>query len=461
MEKNKKKIIKYLWLFVWAMLLMNANTSAQKLHLIFVGDTRDPEIGNAASASYTFYERIAESAVKYAELQELKKYKMIGDNMSKEYLNNLINNLQIDEKDIILFYASTHGWNDNTSEYPRIVLETDAKPSTANSVNITDIYDKLRSKNARLTIVFGEACNNQMLDRPKVGPSRTATHPPVDVNVDYFKDLFRRSKMSILACSSSKGQVSISDREEGGRFTQAFYSVFGKYTSNTYKGELPTWDKIMNETRLKTNAISMESGSGKQIPMFEIEILGNDYRENPVVVDVVKPMPNNLKLPITKTKNSNGNVALKNYSDTKTGTPITTKPASAKTAPNNKNCFNNTSLKSIIAYQRFMDLYWKNIENTDLDEAKETFSTQIYTEDIKEFYGNLSQKLEVEYLINDSEELNNTGTEILTFLEEINLKLESNQFQMKASSKLAMVLTDLNRIIKKVESIKRLCAERN
>ena len=131
MEKTKSKIIKHLFIFTLILLLINNNTLSQKLHLIFVGDTRDPEIGSSANNSFTFYERIAENAVKYAQLQGLKKYQMSGNDLSKEYLNNLINTLQINEKDIILFYSSTHGWNDNTSEYPRLVLETAAKPSIA------------------------------------------------------------------------------------------------------------------------------------------------------------------------------------------------------------------------------------------------------------------------------------------------------------------------------------------
>lgn len=454
MEKTKSKIIKHLFIFTLILLLINNNTLSQKLHLIFVGDTRDPEIGSSANNSFTFYERIAENAVKYAQLQGLKKYQMSGNDLSKEYLNNLINTLQINEKDIILFYSSTHGWNDNTSEYPRLVLETEAKPSIVNSVNLTEIYEKLRSKNARLTIVLGEACNSFMLDRPKVGPPRAATHPPVDVNVLYFKDLFLRSKMSIMACSSSKGQVSVSDREEGGRFTQAFYSVFGKYTSNNYKGDPPTWEKIMNETKLKTNDISLQSGSSSQLPYFEIEISGNDFKEAPSVVNTPKDKPNNLITTVPNKRIANDNTPINSFSNTKA-------PPSMLLTKVNKNCFNNTSFQSVRVFQRFVESYWKNIENADLDESRETFTTQIYSDDTKEFYSNLPKKLDVEYLANDSEELNKIGAEILSLLEETNLKLENEQFQMKASAKLAMVVADLNRIIKKVESIKRSCSERN
>ena len=95
-----------------------------------------------------------------------------------------------------------------------------------------------------------------------------------------------------------------------------------------------------------------------------------------------------------------------------------------------------------------------------MDDAREAFSTQIFTEDYKELYSNLPQKLGVEHFKNESEELSKLGQNVLDILEETNAQLESDQFKLKVSSKLTLAVTDLNRVIKKIESIKRLCLER-
>lgn len=75
-------------------------------------------------------------------------------------------------------------------------------------------------------------------------------------------------------------------------------------------------------------------------------------------------------------------------------------------------------------------------------------------------YANLPEKLGVENFKNESIELDKLGKNILDMLEETNAQLESDQFKLKVSSKLTLAVTDLNRVIKKVENIKRLCLER-
>ncbi len=75
-------------------------------------------------------------------------------------------------------------------------------------------------------------------------------------------------------------------------------------------------------------------------------------------------------------------------------------------------------------------------------------------------YANLPEKLGVENFKNESIELDKLGKNILDTLEETNAQLESDQFKLKVSSKLTLAVTDLNRVIKKVENIKRLCLER-
>jgi Caspase domain len=432
---------------------------AQKLHLILVADNRDPEIGNPSGVSLSFYERIAQNVENATKLQVVT-HKIMSDNLSKDYILNRINTLSVADKDVVFFYSSTHGWNDNTSEYPMLVLQAGVEASRENSINLKTIYDLLMQKKARLTIVFGEACNELKSARPKAGPSRTATHPLTEMNTEYIKDLFLRSKMSILVCSSRKGQFSFSDKEEGGRFTQAFYNIFQNYTSNNYRREAPTWQKIMEDVKNKTNQMSQEISRKDQEPYYEITQLTNvEVVPRAVVTDkIVNPAGKKTGTTPSISMNQKPSFSQGFVTQASPTTPIT---AARQTQPSTKQaCFNTTTFQTIRTYHRFVETYWKSIDNADLDDARETFSTQIFTEDYKELYSNLSEKLGVESFKNEATELNKLGLSILDILEETNVQLESEQFKLKVSAKLSLVVTDLNRAIKKVESIKRICSER-
>jgi len=433
--------------------------AAQTLHFVFFGDTHDPEIGGPSNVSFTYYDRLANHVKQYAEFQEVKKHKFTGDDFSAANLKNVVDTLTVGKQDVILFYVSAHGWNDGMSEFPMLVMESGEKATAQNSVNLKTVYDRIMAKNARLSIVFGEACNADRIARPKSGPARTATHPPLDANVQSFRDLFRRSQLGILACSSERGQLSVSDREEGGRFTQAFFNVIGNYTSSSFNGTAD-WGNLMKDVKAKTRAISIEAGSREgQNPFYEIESIDRGGTDEPGIE--VPKIESTQKIPPVNTagkiQRPTGQKPPKPPVTT-TSTPVVSGPP--KPPVKSKPCFNNTAFETIRLYQRFVENYWKSVDGADLETARDAFSANIYSEDAREFYANLPQKLQVEHLPNEKQKLETLGNSVLEILEETNGQLGSSNFLMKASSKLAMVVTDLSKIIKEVESIKRDCSER-
>lgn len=448
---------------LFAGLFMLAGPSkAQTLHFIFFGDTNDPRIGNPTKVAHAYYETMVDDASKYAKLNPPVKQRYTGEDFNSKNLEQAISKLQVGPQDIILFYISAHGYNDGTSEYPRIVMESNNAGSAGNSINLSTIYERLRAKNARLTLVFGEACNAQRSDNPEAGPARTATHPPVDVNPEQYRELFRRSQLGVLACSSRREQVSVSDREEGGRFSQAFFNVLGQYTSSKSMN-VATWDKLMNETRTKTRAISRSLGAGEQDPYYEIFPSAGDA-QGLKLADLApqrsaKPNSFTSAKPVAKAKEPVKTIAAVTESPKPAPKAEPAVPASrsaSKAAP----CYNNTAFETIRSYQRFVEIYWKGIDMADLEDAREAFSQQVYTEDKKEFYDNLVDKLQVGQYPAEAARLEKLGKGVIEILDETDEQLNSPNFKMKASSKLAMVVSDLKKIIQEMEGINRNCRER-
>lgn len=438
---------------------------AQTVHYIFFGDTYDPEVGNPAKVSNTYYDRLSDQIVKYAEFQAVKKHSFSGDNFTLTALNEVLNTLVAGEKDVILFYISAHGWNDGTNEYPMIVMESGAKATAQNSINLSQIYERLMAKKARLTLVLGEACNALRTERPQAGPARTATHPPIDANPQHFRELFRRSQLGILSCSSRRGQISISDREEGGRFTQAFFSAIEEFTASKFMGT-PTWEKLMSDARIKTRKISLELSHQEQDPYFEIQTLTTGIAEEETPVELSKNISGPIKKDNSKTTkrpiHTNPPVVeeikapVEGALKMKPMPEPTSKAKSTTPAP----CFNVTAFETVRSYHRFVEGYWKSIERTDIEDAREIFSNQVYTEDQKEFYQNLPTKLNIEQFPEETQRLQEYGNRVVEILEETDEQLSSPNYRMKASSKLAMVITDLKKIIQEIEGIKRSCLER-
>jgi hypothetical protein len=429
--------------------------TAQTIHLIAFGDTEDIKIGGGTKVSITFYDQLAQDVVKYAGFQNYNKQIFEGKDFSKQNLEQTLSSLAAKPEDVILFYTSCHGYNDDTSPFPRLVMESRAPGTAENSVNLSTIYDKLMQKNARLTIVLGEACNTLRDVRPEPGIARTATHPPVNVKQDYYRELFRRSQMGIIACSSQKGQLSVSNKVEGGRFTQALFDVMGDYLSNNSM-ESPSWEKVLTNTKTKTRQLSSGSRDGEQTPYFEFENRINTSLP-------IEPEPKSFAAapkakpakPVTKPTTT---VTQTNATLAPAVKPAA-KPATSTTSKTTA-CYNRTSYESIRTYTAFVESYWKNIDKKDVDDAREMFASQVYTKDRTEFYENILEKLAVKNYPEQEERIKELGASVLEILGETEGQLNSPNFKLKASSKLAMVVSDLKNIVREIDSIDRACRER-
>jgi hypothetical protein len=227
-----------------------------RLHLIAVADTLDKSIGSACSKDLQRMAETFKSLSSYLGIQ-YSVTPIWGVNFNKKNVETTISKLKPSDSDIVVFYYSGHGFRkqEEKKRFPFMKLKTfhtSKKDVYANSLNIEDIYNKLRLKPARLNLVLGDCCNNDIITTNAVGakPGKTKSSK-VDWSEDNLRTLFlNENPMSILACSAQNGQKASSNNDFG-----SFFSYFFKVSIENHCSKLrpyATWDIVLQDAQKQT-----------------------------------------------------------------------------------------------------------------------------------------------------------------------------------------------------------------
>lgn len=255
-----------------------STTSAQTIHTILFAATDDNTIGKGTEQSY---EMIVEEIETIANTTNLKSelYFRTGQAFSINNYNKIIQQLSdIDvSKDVILFYFLGHGY-ESSSDYPNLLFKNtrgsiDREELDEASKNLEVISQELTKLGARMTIVVGEACNNEFdLDQGSVNVEDVISTmaAPSPVNASQYKRLFQYAEGSLLISSSRKGQPSYISRSEGGAFTQAFLKALSNMTHGR-NTEAASWVTLATDARTLTRQIAEKRKfETLQTPQFSV-----------------------------------------------------------------------------------------------------------------------------------------------------------------------------------------------
>lgn len=267
---------------------------ATKLILVIVANTKDPEIGIGCRKDIKSIRHMFRKLSKHMEFEFLELLVM-GDNYSKENVQDAIDLLKPDSNDIVVFYYSGHGFSykkDKEKRYPQV----DLRPVKAankiavineNTKNLTDLFEAVKEKGARLNIVIGDCCNNTIKFKRSFKKGDPGLHsmkrPRMIINKKTCEAIFCDYTASILVAAADKGQFAVSDDKLGSLFTFNFTNNLKLLMNKTVKKEdgLP-WKKLLEETKQKTLTLSrtyeIENGRpGNQRAIFDIHFRESLY----------------------------------------------------------------------------------------------------------------------------------------------------------------------------------------
>lgn len=262
---------------------------SQTLHAIIFANTKSPgdpnkpgSVGIGPSVTVDF-ERMGIEMTSIASFigYKLKKYYYYDTpaRFSRNSLLNVLNNLSCSRDDIVFFYYSGHGLRaeNEASQYPEMVLHVPYSGASADDLYpLYNVYQKIRNKNPRLTIVFGDLCNSTIKGYySEYGSSRGATTKSIEA-CDIYKNLFLNVKGGLIAASSKPGHTSgcyeyKDGTEGGGTFTASFLDCLGYFVS---QGKDVSWSSLLENTRELTKHRShLDEYGEKQTPVFSTKDL--------------------------------------------------------------------------------------------------------------------------------------------------------------------------------------------
>ena len=242
------------WIFIFAMIFISSQVSAQTLHaLLFINERESGrEIDRKADMENMtkYFKKIADCIGYDFRLSKNSDMKFTAEQVNRE-----INSLNIGKNDIVIFYYSGHGYNQGKNRWPTLNL---------NDKNywLSDILNVLNPKteNAKLVLCVADCCNKGYNNASM--PAETFN----PISNDNMRELFTgfTGKRTIIMSASKQGEYSWSDLRRGAFFGICLRSAIDSHTDNSVSS--PTWTKVMSK------AISLtEWMSGyKQTPQYEI-----------------------------------------------------------------------------------------------------------------------------------------------------------------------------------------------
>ncbi|MEI7735981.1 MAG: caspase family protein [Ferruginibacter sp.] len=258
------------------------------LFLIIVANVDDPHIGKGCSQDIESVRTI------FKKLSDNMDFVVIdiviqGASYSKQNVIDVVDALMPGDDDIVVFYYSGHGFrfvNDEGNKFPEVFLLPNLPSETSSIINdnsllLTQIFDHVKGKGARLNLVIADCCNTGIKFKRKFAGGdpviRQARHSQLEViNKDSCKGIFCDPRASIMVASADEDQFSITDDELGSIFTFNFTENLIKMLSNIPDhGEGLPWEKLLKETKEKTIDLSktydIGGGTpGNQRPIFKI-----------------------------------------------------------------------------------------------------------------------------------------------------------------------------------------------
>lgn len=251
-----------------------------KLHFILVANTNDPRIGYSVQKDVVNISSQVKDVATFLSLP-LNYVEISGTKFGKASLETALNNLKPGSNDIVIFYYSGHGYaNDRnaTEAYPQFDLrQSRFDDILVATMNASEVFNKIKSKNARLNLVITDCCNSSLgLLKPEGKNFALTTKSLMSWEKSFCYDLFMRSRGTIIATAAKKGQYAYGNTDVGGYFTSNIITSMEKYLSK-FQTKAPTWQEIIAEAQTSTISLSMTNlctaaTSCRQDPVFVVNV---------------------------------------------------------------------------------------------------------------------------------------------------------------------------------------------
>lgn len=257
---------------------LSAEERNMRMLLLAVGNTTDSLIGTACQKDLDRTIQTCRNLAMYLGIPLLEQV-ITGNGYGKKAVENALKAMKPSARDIVVFYYTGHGFRKpgQKTRYPFIDLrEKPIDDYFRYSLNMSDIYQVIKKKGARLNLVLSDCCNTDETATNILGSSPlTVKSSGIAWSEDNVRKLFINSKpTSILATAADSTQRAACNRYFGGFFSYFFKSAL-ELNCSRLKSNV-SWYTLMEEVKLQTtNKASQTYCDKPKIPQ-------NTCRQSPV-----------------------------------------------------------------------------------------------------------------------------------------------------------------------------------
>lgn len=211
---------------------------AKTMHAILIADTVN-NITEITKPDIAIVQRELKQAAYYTKLHLKEKY-FYGRDFNPNKVMSYIQQLKIEPSDVIVFYFSGHGYRtqNKSTHWPNLNFEFNQP-----GLDFKILADAIKAKNARLSLIFADCCNNFVEQGFEPTPKAIDVNLPLKkINPQGYRRLFLEARGCIATCSSSPGEFSYGSHF-GGLYTQCFLASLNHELANPN----PNWKNIISK----------------------------------------------------------------------------------------------------------------------------------------------------------------------------------------------------------------------
>lgn len=230
-----------------------------RLHLLLIANTNDKTIGKTCAVDKEATFKTFEEIAGFLEINFAPTV-IAGNDFSKINVEKALNGLKPGPNDIVIFYYSGHGFSNKEDRYAFPYLDLRDKSyqqyGGQYTMNMEAIYQKIKSKGARLNLVLSDCCNNDPSQSNNIiaeAPSTRTSSLGWDKN-KCLALFLNPKKMSLLMTAAQKGELSAGNTNDGGFFTFNFRESLEKHIAIFEKNKDVSWNTIITSAKSQTIA---------------------------------------------------------------------------------------------------------------------------------------------------------------------------------------------------------------
>lgn len=252
-------------------LLLTEEEKKIKIHLLLIGNTLEEEIGGSCEKDMNLADSTFSGLAKDMGLEIIKK-KLIGKDFGMKTVEGMIADLNPAPRDIVIFFYSGHGFRkkEDNQRFPYLDLRSGPKDDyNVMSLNIRNIYDRIKAKGARLNLVISDCCNTfpEVTNRQAEFTPETPNSKGLGWDPENCRKLFLgKERQSILFTAADAGQRATSNNRFGGFFTYHFRKALDKNMG--VFNRTVNWTQILDDTKMMTGRKAERTYCDKKVRTF-------------------------------------------------------------------------------------------------------------------------------------------------------------------------------------------------